>query len=127
LTSPIIPVGDLIYQVSSTDEQTIEFAKIALRNRLFVSQWALNGILHQAIKEPQKFEIAITIPPIAVAVLEQQTFLSVFVKKKYRQQGIASSLLKLLQVDRQTEVCLGISESRFLFEKFNLFIQDDHE
>jgi len=105
----------------------MEFAKLALKHRLFVSQWALNSILKKATRQPDLFIIAITSPPIAVAVLEQGTFLSVFVRKKFRKQGIATNLLNLLPVDEQTEVCLGITESRFLFEKFNLFIQDDHE
>ena len=126
-TSPITIPGELTYLVSSSNTQTVEFAKLALKNRLFVSTWALNSILNKAIRYPDLFKIAITSPPIAVAVLEQETFLSVFVRKKFRRQGIATKLLDLIQVDQQTEVCLGIKESRILFEKFNLFIQDDHE
>lgn len=125
--SPTTIHGNITYHVSSSNEETIEFAKLARKNRLFINKWALRSILKKAIQQPHLFTIAITSPPIAVAVLEQGTFLSVFVRKKFRKQGIATNLLNLLPVDEQTEVCLGITESRFLFEKFNLFIQDDHE
>ena len=41
---------DVTYFTSTTEEQVKEYAQIAISNKLFVSGWRLNGLLHKIIE-----------------------------------------------------------------------------
>lgn len=72
-----------------------ENADLALKHRLYVSGWCLSGQLKNIRfgKCDAKVKIhKISGIPVAVAVLEGK-FIQVFVKKEYRNKGIARKLI----------------------------------
>ena len=69
-------------------------SKLALKHRLFVSGWNLNGILHYP-NEIQSIVIAeINTTPVGVAIICQHNHIMVFVRKKHRRQNIGTALVK---------------------------------
>lgn len=109
----------IVYYTSTSSAQAVEFAKIALRNRLYVSSWQLNGTLHDIIDPTKPIHYRdsmvslaycnITEKYVGVCIKVKPGFIAimqVFVRKKRRGQGIGKELVQLLGGVRPG-VCVG--------------------
>ena len=99
----------IVYYTSTSNAQAVEFAKLALHHRLYVSSWQLNGSLHDIIdctkvihhRDPmvslayctrtEKYVgVCIKVKPGFIPIMQ------VFVRLKKRGQGIGKELVQLL-------------------------------
>lgn len=106
--------------ISLTEKNSFqELAKIAIKNRLFVSGWLLNSVLHQIKNGTLLAKVVLHYEnntPVAVAVnivdasyFDYKTM--VFVRKTQRNKGIGSKILKELDAPKNSQVGKGVNES----------------
>ena len=94
----------LSIEVSTCDYHANMLCKIALYARLFVNGWALNSIMHTILRGGHRGSIValawLDEAPVGVAVSTTNGVLQVFVRKKYRRQGIGSKLVNAVKREK---------------------------
>lgn len=103
-------MDNVTFFTSATQDQAVEFAKTAVSNRLFVTGWRLNQVLHQIINRDTNESInpVITIcvdnltgaaVGIAVrckcSVFALRYTMQVFTRQSYRRRGIGTRMVDL--------------------------------
>ena len=89
---------DLRVEVANCPDKIVEFAKISLQNRLYVSGWTLHDWFCDAINRPNKYSTIslayLDEVPVGVAVVDCFYEAGVFVRKIHRHKGIGTELVK---------------------------------
>lgn len=86
-------INYLIYE----NDMAITGAKIAVRNKLYVSGWDLSYFLREFINKEISGFIILAIEdgyPVGVLAAEEDGFIMLFVRKAKRKQGIGTELFK---------------------------------
>lgn len=113
----------LTYKIARNIDEVVELSKIALKNRLCVSGWMLQGRLYDMVNFPEKGAVtAIVIGyhegvPVGVAALCWGRTVNVFVRAAMRKQGIGTKLLKRLKMPDNPNFLSGIEGSHIFYRK----------
>lgn len=109
---------------SYTQDQAKELADIALKNRLYVSGWKLSYTFRSIRDEDWNDTVLLYYQkgkPVGVAVIRRDKNIEVFVKKKYRRQGIGTLLVnRCKKINSKLEAEWGIYGSERFWESVNI-------
>jgi hypothetical protein len=116
----------LTYKVSKNNQEVIELSKIALRHKLFVPGWMLQGILSDKVHfidtkskaGIKQIAIAYVLKvPIAVAIVEPNNQVMIFVRLIMRKKGIGTKLLSKLDLPKHPRFLDGVDGSHIFYRK----------
>lgn len=115
----------MIKYIIYKDDSVKEGVNIALKNRLFVSGWSLNGDLKEAKNCTENKKISIAFEnniPIGVA-FDDGTQIEAFVRKSKRRKGIGSKLVNLVKTENsKAGIGLKMGQSEKFWKKNNVEI-----
>jgi hypothetical protein len=98
----------LVLRKSTSKEEIVEFAHLALKGKLFVPRWTLKSILERVLKFPQETHCIVLAfngdskLPIGICHMSDWFSVSFFVKENYRCRGIAQSMGALMLVNHDS-------------------------
>lgn len=106
---------------------TSQKAALALSNRLFINSWTLREDLMWAVEHPRQYTIELEFVnkrPVGVALLDKRDGLvSIFVRKKYRRNGVGTKLINKLK-NSIKKAGYGIVGSDKFFNKVGIAVDN---
>lgn len=118
-----------------TDLEDEFVASCAVLNRLWILGWELlnqlseasDGLHHRVVLVTGKGETWDERKPIAVGVLTRQGIVSLYVKSKFRRQGVGSVILERIKAEfpeRRLYAGDGVRGSKTFFERNSVHVID---
>ena len=104
-----------------------EKARIAISNRLFVNNWSLHDDLINIRDGNYEYDIELYYDhhkPIGIIVYSRRSIIGIFVRKKYRRQGIGTKLVNFVKSKYSTieEASWGIYGSETFWQSQDIEI-----
>ena len=131
MMNKIIP-NNLKIMTSGGQDEAKQMAKIALDNRLFVGGWLMWDFYHSIIDGNESIEISLAYDdsnPIGACVFYNKycvrwgNLVSVFVKPKYRRNGVGTNLIFTAKKNRDCFAIVGHKQiSPRFFKNHNIGI-----